>query len=64
MSITKKIAVPLVLVCLGMSSCKTSKQTMTQHAAFPSFSYEGHRGARGLYPENSIGAMKVAIDLP
>ncbi|MFD1770665.1 glycerophosphodiester phosphodiesterase family protein [Sphingobacterium suaedae] len=32
--------------------------------AFPSFSYEGHRGARGLYPENSIGAMKTAIDLP
>jgi len=37
---------------------------MTQNATFPSFSYEGHRGARGLYPENSIGAMKVAIDLP
>ncbi|TYP96891.1 glycerophosphoryl diester phosphodiesterase [Sphingobacterium allocomposti] len=32
--------------------------------AFPVFSYEGHRGARGLYPENSIGAMKTAIDLP
>lgn len=29
---------------------------------FPTFAYEGHRGARGLYPENSIGAMKVAID--
>ncbi|WP_240458405.1 glycerophosphodiester phosphodiesterase family protein [Sphingobacterium luzhongxinii] len=35
-----------------------------QNSDFPSFSYEGHRGARGLYPENSIGAMKVAIDLP
>lgn len=31
---------------------------------FPEFSYEGHRGARGLYPENSIGAMKKAIDYP
>lgn len=64
MSAINKIVLPLVLVCLGMSSCKTSKQAMTQNATFPSFSYEGHRGARGLYPENSIGAMKVAIDLP
>ncbi|HLT86520.1 MAG TPA: glycerophosphodiester phosphodiesterase family protein [Sphingobacterium sp.] len=32
-------------------------------SSFPPFSYEGHRGARGLYPENSIGAMKTAIDL-
>lgn len=32
-------------------------------SSFPTFSYEGHRGARGLYPENSIGAMKTAIDL-
>lgn len=37
---------------------------MAYNNEFPSFSYEGHRGARGLYPENSIGAMKVAIDLP
>ena len=64
MSIIKKLAVPLVFICLGISSCKTSKQVMTQNTEFPSFSYEGHRGARGLYPENSIGAMKVAIDLP
>ncbi|WP_237249502.1 glycerophosphodiester phosphodiesterase family protein [Sphingobacterium faecale] len=35
-----------------------------QNPEFPTFSYEGHRGARGLYPENSIGAMKLAIDLP
>lgn len=37
---------------------------MVYNTDFPSFSYEGHRGARGLYPENSIGAMKVAIDHP
>ncbi|WP_235049494.1 glycerophosphodiester phosphodiesterase family protein [Sphingobacterium paucimobilis] len=35
-----------------------------QNPEFPTFSYEGHRGARGLYPENTIGAMKLAIDLP
>ena len=40
------------------------KGSINQAESHPSFSYEGHRGARGLYPENSIGAMKVAIDLP
>lgn len=40
------------------------KQGITTNTDFPAFSYEGHRGARGLYPENSIGAMKVAIDFP
>ncbi len=64
MSIVKKSTFPLLLICLGISSCNVSKRTVTQNTVFPSFSYEGHRGARGLYPENSIGAMKVAIDLP
>ena len=48
-----------------ITSCglfKKNPDQMTQNQDFPSFSYEGHRGARGLYPENSIGAMKVAID--
>src|SRR5690606_34879017 len=64
MSFIKKSTFPLLLICIGISSCNLSKRTMTQNATFPSFSYEGHRGARGLYPENSIGAMKVSIDLP
>ena len=46
-----------------LSSCAV-KKTASIAPTFPSFSYEGHRGARGLYPENSIGAMKLAIDLP
>ena len=45
------------------SSCAVKNSTNTD-VTFPAFAYEGHRGARGLYPENSIGAMKVAIDLP
>jgi glycerophosphoryl diester phosphodiesterase len=28
------------------------------------FDWQGHRGARGLYPENSIGAMKEALQYP
>lgn len=40
------------------------QETDSAPEPFPEFSYEGHRGGRGLYPENSIGAMKTAIDLP
>lgn len=29
-----------------------------------SFDWQGHRGARGLYPENTIGAMEVALQYP
>ena len=32
-------------------------------AAFPAFSTEAHRGGRGLMPENTIMAMKKAMDL-
>ena len=28
------------------------------------FDWEGHRGARGLYPENTIGAMETALKYP
>ena len=34
-----------------------------KNADFPSFSAEAHRGGRGLMPENTIPAMKNAIDL-
>lgn len=54
-------ALLLSSACGSLSS--SQKQTM-QDESFPTISYEGHRGARGLYPENSIGAMKTAIDLP
>ena len=46
----------------SVTSCSILKNT-SDEVVFPGFSTEGHRGARGLYPENSIGAMKLAIDL-
>lgn len=48
---------------LSITSCSIVKKT-SDDIKLPAFSTEGHRGARGLFPENSIGAMKVAIDLP
>lgn len=40
--------------------CKTTK---TATAMPETFDYEGHRGCRGLMPENTIPAMLKAIDL-
>lgn len=51
-----KLAVLLGIILLSM---------MDVHAqdTFPVFDKEGHRGCRGLMPENTIPAMKKAIDL-
>lgn len=40
-----------------------SKKT-TVDSEFPVFSYAAHRGGAGLRPENTVVAMKNAIDLP
>jgi len=60
----KKLIYGSFAVLLALNACKTQRTGMTQNSNFPKFSQEGHRGARGLYPENSIAAMKAAIDLP
>lgn len=53
---------PLVLALLF--SCAEQKQVQkTSEPVFPSFDKQGHRGSRGLMPENTIPAMKKAIDL-
>ncbi|TZF86222.1 glycerophosphodiester phosphodiesterase (plasmid) [Pedobacter sp. BS3] len=47
-----------------LSGCSTSKKlTAANTPEFPKFDYEAHRGGRGLMPENTIPAMKHAIDL-
>ena len=60
----RKFLLPLIICTMSMSSCSIFNNIKDQENPFPSFSYEGHRGARGLYPENSIVAMKTAIDFP
>ena len=56
-----------LLVCaavIGLAPVKLKAQVkVSAKAEFPAFSTEGHRGARGLMPENTIMAMKKAIDL-
>ncbi|SEO35708.1 glycerophosphoryl diester phosphodiesterase [Mucilaginibacter gossypiicola] len=46
-----------------LSGFTVVKNMEFKNADFPSFSAEAHRGGRGLRPENTILAMKNAIDL-
>ncbi|MES3017102.1 MAG: glycerophosphodiester phosphodiesterase family protein [Bacteroidota bacterium] len=58
----KKTLALTAISILMMLACKT-KIADVGHASFPSFSTEAHRGGRGLMPENTIPAMKNAVDL-
>jgi glycerophosphoryl diester phosphodiesterase len=51
-----------VLFLIVPIACKTSQQ-MNQTVSLPVFDKEGHRGCRGLMPENTIPAMIKALDL-
>jgi glycerophosphoryl diester phosphodiesterase len=51
------------MALVGLSACKTMNKTNPAAAKFPAFSTEGHRGGRGLMPENTIIAMKNAVDI-
>lgn len=45
------------------AGCKSSESLSQQNAPLPAFDTEGHRGSRGLMPENTVPAMIKAIDL-
>lgn len=57
-----KLIIPAALILLMIAACKT-RPTGSGTPVFPLFSTEAHRGGRGLMPENTIPAMKNAIDL-
>jgi len=48
----------LIISCIAMS-CSVNKI----NKGLSGFDFEGHRGCRGLMPENTIPAFKKAIDL-
>jgi glycerophosphoryl diester phosphodiesterase len=56
----------LVYYTLALAACIsvgcTGSKNISRTAGLPAFDFEGHRGARGLMPENSIPGMKTAID--
>ena len=50
------------------TACKSGQQSTTENnlsnkSIIENFDYQGHRGSRGLMPENTIPAMFKAIDL-
>lgn len=51
----------IFLISGYMAGCSTARQN--QAVSNPSFDKQGHRGARGLMPENTIPAMLKAIDM-
>ncbi|MBE9661539.1 glycerophosphodiester phosphodiesterase family protein [Mucilaginibacter myungsuensis] len=57
-------SVYMVALALSVSaSCSAQKALVKENAPYPKFDREAHRGGRGLMPENTIAAMKHAIDL-
>jgi len=58
-----KLILPLIAAgCLA--ACGTTKQTAgSGMQGYPTFFKEGHRGTRGLMPENTIPSMKKAIEI-
>ena len=50
----------LILLAAFFAGCKTAKLPINN---MKEFDFEGHRGCRGLMPENTIPAMLKAIDL-
>lgn len=53
----------IVFACLiGCNTPKQGLQSADKRLVLPAFNKEGHRGTRGLMPENTIPAMLKAID--
>jgi glycerophosphoryl diester phosphodiesterase len=56
-----------ILACSCLAACTSSKKQTSPATAVPmlaqTFDKQGHRGARGLMPENTVAAMRTALDL-
>lgn len=55
----------ILLTIIASPACRTTHSSTATTAVMqqPSFDKQGHRGSRGLMPENTIPAMLAAIDL-
>jgi glycerophosphoryl diester phosphodiesterase len=58
----KRLTLFLFFVLLS-SQCKLFKKSAMDNSHVL-FDWQGHRGARGLLPENAINGMKLALDIP
>jgi glycerophosphoryl diester phosphodiesterase len=60
----RKVCVAISVIVSLLFACQSSKKISSSASAvsLPAFNKEGHRGTRGLMPENTIPAMYKAID--
>jgi glycerophosphoryl diester phosphodiesterase len=61
----KKQILTVAAIAIIFASCKStqmSQSTSRKGLVLPTFNKEGHRGIRGLLPENTIPSMYLAID--
>lgn len=59
----KSILILLVIAITGCSSSQTNPEDVKKADQPKDFDLQGHRGARGLFPENSIEGFLAALDL-
>jgi len=55
------LAAGVLLAATGLNACKSTK-SMTAQQQLPTFYKVGHRGTRGLMPENTVPSMIKAIE--
>ena len=60
----RNILLVSVILTVVMGCKVTAQQKSARPSGFPAFSAEAHRGGRGLMPENTIIAMKDAMNYP
>ena len=60
---TKKIVHYSLAALCFISACHVAQKAPKEKIMTASFDTQGHRGCRGLMPENTIPAMKTALDL-
>lgn len=58
----REVFISYCFVAFSVCVCKAQSPDQVVKEFFPSFYKEGHRGTRGLMPENTIRSMKKAID--
>lgn len=61
--VKSRICILGAIILSASQACNGQEARQQKEVEFPKFSSEGHRGARGLYPENTIKGMLKTIDL-
>lgn len=57
------IRLAIIIMCIGLGGCSANKQHAMKNNTAGAFDLQGHRGCRGLMPENTIPAMIKALEL-